>query len=59
MQVEGRLGSGRAQVLVPATTNKASGTPGRAKGVGASAVIEFRIYGPSKALRKMPESMEQ
>ncbi len=43
VQVEGRFGSGRAQVLVPTTTDKASGTPDRAKGVGVSAVIEFRI----------------
>lgn len=43
VQVEGRFGSGRAQVLVPTTTDKASGTPDRARGVGVSAVIEFRI----------------
>jgi hypothetical protein len=43
VQVEGRFGSGRAQVLVPVTTDKASGSPDRAKGVGVSAVIELRI----------------
>ena len=43
VQIEGRFGSGRAQVLVPTTVNKAAGTPDRAKGVGVSAVIEFRI----------------
>jgi len=43
IQVEGRFGSGRAQLLVPATTDKATGSPDRAKGVGVSAVVEFRI----------------
>jgi len=43
IQVEGRFGSGRAQLLVPTTTDKATGSPDRAKGVGISAVIEFRI----------------
>lgn len=43
VQVEGRFGSGRAQLLVPTTVDKAAGTPDRAKGVGVSAVIEFRI----------------
>jgi len=43
VQVEGRFGSGRAQILVPTTTDKVSGNPDRAKGVGVSAVIEFRI----------------
>lgn len=43
VQVEGKFGDFRAKVLVPTTTDKASGTPDRAKGVGVSAVIEFRI----------------
>jgi len=43
IQVEGRFGSGRAQLLVPTTTDRATGSPDRAKGVGVSAVIEFRI----------------
>ena len=42
-QVEGRFGSVRAQFLVPTATDKVSGSPDRAKGVGVSAVIEFRI----------------
>lgn len=42
-QVEGRFGSGRAQILVPTTTDSATGNPDRAKGVGVSAVVEFRI----------------
>ncbi len=40
-QVEGNFGSVRAQVLVPAESEK--GKPDRAKGVGVSAVIEFKI----------------
>ncbi len=43
VQVEGRFGSGRAQLLIPTATDKASGSPDRAKGVGVSAVIEFKI----------------
>ena len=43
VQVEGKFGDFRAKVLVPTTTDKASGSPDRAKGVGVSAVIEFRI----------------
>jgi len=43
VQVEGKFGNYRAKVLVPTTTSKASGTPDRAKGVGVSAVIEFKI----------------
>ena len=42
-QVEGRLGGVRAQLLIPTTTDRASGNPDRAKGVGVSAVIEFEI----------------
>jgi len=42
-QVEGKFGSARAKVLVPTTTSRASGSPERAKGVGVSAVIEFKI----------------
>jgi len=42
-QVEGRLGSVRAQLLLPTTTDRVSGNPDRAKGVGVSAVIEFEI----------------
>ncbi len=42
-QVEGRYGNIRAQVLLPAATDRASGRPDRAKGVGVSAVIEFQI----------------
>jgi hypothetical protein len=42
-QLEGRFGSFRAKVLVPTTTDKVSGNPDRAKGVGVSAVIEFKI----------------
>jgi len=41
-QVEGRFGSVRAQVLLPTETEK-GGSPQRAKGVGVSAVVEFRI----------------
>jgi hypothetical protein len=41
-QVEGRFGSVRAQVLLPTETEK-GGSPDRAKGVGVSAVVEFRI----------------
>jgi hypothetical protein len=40
-QVEGNFGSVRAQVLLPMETEK--GSPDRAKGVGVSAVIEFKI----------------
>jgi hypothetical protein len=43
VQVEGKFGDFRAKVLVPTTTSKASGSPDRAKGVGVSAVIEFKI----------------
>ena len=43
VQVEGKFGDFRAKVLVPTTTDKASGSPDRAKGVGVSAVIEFRL----------------
>lgn len=43
VQVEGKFGKFRAKVLVPTTTAKASSTPTRAKGVGVSAVIEFKI----------------
>ena len=42
-QVEGKFGSARARILVPTTTDKVSGNPDRAKGVGVSAVIEFKI----------------
>jgi hypothetical protein len=42
-QLEGKFGSARARVLVPTTTDKVSGNPDRAKGVGVSAVIEFKI----------------
>jgi hypothetical protein len=41
VQVEGNFGSVRAQVLLPTETE--GGSPERAKGVGVSAVIEFRI----------------
>jgi hypothetical protein len=40
-QVEGNFGNVRAQVLVPAASEK--GKADRAKGVGVSAVIEFKI----------------
>ena len=43
LQVEGKLGGVRAQVLLPTVTDRASGNPDRAEGVGVSAVIEFRI----------------
>lgn len=43
VQVEGRFGGARGQLLVPTTTDKATGNPDRAKGVGVSAVIEFKI----------------
>jgi len=43
VQVEGKFGSARGQILLPTTTDKVSGSPDRAKGVGVSAVIEFRI----------------
>ena len=42
-QVEAKFGSARARVLLPTTTDKATGSPDRAKGVGVSAVIEFKI----------------
>lgn len=42
-QVEGKIGSFRPRILVPTTTDKVTGSPDRAKGVGVSAVIEFRI----------------
>jgi len=41
VQVEGNFGSVRAQILLPTETE--GGSPERAKGVGVSAVIEFRI----------------
>ncbi len=43
IQVEGKIGSFRPRILVPTTTDKVTGSPDRAKGVGVSAVIEFRI----------------
>jgi hypothetical protein len=43
IQVEAKFGNARAKVLVPTTTERVSGNPERAKGVGVSAVIEFRI----------------
>jgi len=43
IQVEGRFGKFRPRVLVPTTTEKATGNPDRAKGVGVSAVVEFKI----------------
>jgi len=42
-QLEGRIGSFRPKILVPTYVDKVQGTPERAKGVGVSAVIEFRI----------------
>ena len=42
IQVEGNFGSVRAQVLLPTEVDK-SKNPDRAKGVGVSAVVEFRI----------------
>ncbi|MFB3879913.1 MAG: hypothetical protein ACE149_01555 [Armatimonadota bacterium] len=41
-QVEGNFGSVRAQVLLPTEVEKTK-SPERAKGVGVSAVVEFRI----------------
>ncbi len=43
IQVEGKIGSFRPRILVPTTTDKVTGSPDRAKGVGVSAVIEFKI----------------
>ena len=43
VQVEAKLGGVRAQVLLPTVTDRVSGNPDRAEGVGVSAVIEFRI----------------
>ena len=43
IQVEGKLGGVRAQLLLPTVSDRASGSPDRAKGVGVSAVVEFRI----------------
>lgn len=43
VQIEGRIGSFRPRVLVPTYVDRAQGAPERAKGVGVSAVIEFRI----------------
>jgi hypothetical protein len=43
IQLEGNFGSARAQVLVPTGTEKAGGNPEREKGVGVSAVVEFKI----------------
>lgn len=42
-QVEIQVGSFRAKALIPAETSKTKTTPSRAKGVGVSAVIEFKI----------------
>ena len=42
-QVEIQVSSFRAKALIPAATSKAKTTPSRAKGVGVSAVIEFKI----------------
>ncbi len=42
-QVEGRIGSFRPRIFIPTYVEKAAGTPERAKGVGISAVIEFKI----------------
>lgn len=43
IQLEGRIGSFRPKVLIPTYVDKATENPERAKGVGVSAVIEFRI----------------
>jgi hypothetical protein len=43
VQVEGKFGNLGAKVLLPTTTDSPSGSPERAKGVGVSAVIEFKI----------------
>jgi len=43
VQLEGKFGNFGAKILVPTTTRTASGNPERAKGVGVSAVIEFKI----------------
>jgi hypothetical protein len=43
IQVEGRFGKFGARVLVPTATEKALANPQRAKGVGVSAVVEFKI----------------
>jgi hypothetical protein len=42
-QVEGSFGSFRPRVFIPTYVEKATTTPERAKGVGVSAVIEFKI----------------
>ncbi len=42
-QLEGRIGSFRPKVFVPTETDKVSKNPDRAKGVGVSAVVEFKI----------------
>lgn len=42
-QVEGRIGSFRPRILVPTISDRVTGNPERAKGVGVSAVIEFTI----------------
>lgn len=42
-QVEGNIGSFRPRIFIPAYVDKAAGAPERAKGVGVSAVIEFKI----------------
>jgi hypothetical protein len=42
-QVEIQVASFRAKALIPAETSKAKTTPERAKGVGVSAVVEFKI----------------
>jgi hypothetical protein len=42
-QLEGQVGSFRPNIMVPTVTDKVSGNPERAKGVGVSAVIQFRI----------------
>ena len=43
IQVEGKYGNFGAKILLPTVTDKVSGNPERAKGVGVSAVIEFKI----------------
>ena len=42
-QLEGQIGSFRPRILVPTTTDRVTGNPDRAKGVGVSAVVEFKI----------------
>ena len=43
VQVEARFGRFRGQVYVPTAVEKATANPERAKGVGVSAVVEFKI----------------